>query len=153
MGPYDSGLGRQPPPAWGAPPADGGAALPDDTFSFADDLELQKLQAGMAQAKQAHYDGEIDEDDLQGLLAQIRPRLAPLLAAKSKAQQQQQQQMQEAMHQAAVVQSLKTWNAGHDSQGFRKACRYVKPQDFPGFLRFGLHQPPLRDPASGCSRV
>jgi hypothetical protein len=95
-------------------------------FTQADDLEIQKLHQGLSSAREAMYNGEIDQDGYNQYMEQIHPRLSALTSRQQKAKQQAQaEQQSQMMHGIAQQQAMAHANAVHDAQTMNDRVAWI----------------------------
>ena len=103
----------------------------EEEFTTADDLQLQRLQQGMAAARKAEADGEISKFDQQNLMQQLMRQAQPLSQRKQqKEQQAKQKAYQEAMEQHAQMTAMQMQAEAARAKGFADQIAYwVDPFD------------------------
>lgn len=101
----------------------------DEPFTQADSLELQRYQQGLAGARKALYDGDIDQNTHDQLAGELVARINPLTVKAQRAQQAMAgARAQQAMHQNAQVQTMAHQDQVYRARGFQdRVATYVDP--------------------------
>lgn len=98
-----------------------------EPYSQADDMQLQRLQAGLASVRQQVWDGDLHEQEGDAYQRQIIQQAVPLAARKKKAQDMaRQQQLEEALHTSAMAKAVEQQNATYDAHGFGSRASYIR---------------------------
>lgn len=89
-----------------------------EPWTQARELQLQRLQAGLASVDRSLFEGEIDPQLHQRITGDLHQQIAPLANQKEAfTQQQKQKSFQDAMQEAAQAQAIEQQNASIRAKG------------------------------------